>query len=242
MNAILAVSIRFEMMMMGARETNFGGVEGSKTLQYPLSQTHTILPAGGVREPPAFCLRNSRLEFSISRQADSQHQSSDSTVLESHLDTSRLNILYRNISEPAPPRPRRLPRPIPRKPDSTRGATLATMASMASDAQLFEDSFRVNRLSDPKYDKCDRLYCTSTDEQTTMDLDINNELFPCSVGDTLHVVIATSLSLDGTKDDEKGWRDTSKAGAAEATLADMFDYVMYGKIYKFEDGTDGQRM
>ena len=116
------------------------------------------------------------------------------------------------------------------------------MAAMASDAQLFEDSFRINRLSDPKYDKCDRLYCTSTDEQTTMDLDINNELFPCSVGETLHVVIATSLSLDGTKDDEKGWRDTSKAGQAEATLADMFDYVMYGKIYKFEDGTDGQRM
>ena len=113
---------------------------------------------------------------------------------------------------------------------------------MASDAQLFEEDFRINKLSDPKYDKVDRIYCTSADGLTSMDLDINKELFPCSIGDSLHIVIATSLALDGSKDDERGWRDTSKAGAAEATLADMFDYVMYGKIYKFEDGSDGQHM
>ncbi|KAK0714942.1 hypothetical protein B0H67DRAFT_490951 [Lasiosphaeris hirsuta] len=116
------------------------------------------------------------------------------------------------------------------------------MAAMASDAQLFEDDFRVNKLSDPKYDRVDRLYCTSTDGQTSMDLDINKELFPCAVNDSLHVTIATTLSLDGTKDDERGWRDTSKTGAGEQTLADTYEYVCYGKIYKFVDGDNGRNI
>jgi len=55
------------------------------------------------------------------------------------------------------------------------------------------------------------------------------------------VVLATSLAHDGSKDDEKGWRDVTKGNQdREPTLADMFDYVCYGKIYKFEDADDGQ--
>ncbi|KAK0629933.1 hypothetical protein B0T17DRAFT_527037 [Bombardia bombarda] len=114
------------------------------------------------------------------------------------------------------------------------------MSGIATDANLFQDDFKVNKLSDKKYDRVDRLFCSSLDEKTTMSLDINNELFPCAVGDQLHVVIATSLALDGSKDDERGWRDIAKAGGGEATLADTYDYVCHGKIYKFVDGTDGQ--
>ncbi len=108
--------------------------------------------------------------------------------------------------------------------------------TFSSDAQLFEDSFKVDRLSDPKYDRVDRIFCTSLDRMTKMELDVNNELFPCRVGDTLHIILATSLALDGSKDDEKGWRDVAKAGNNEATLADMFEYVCHGKIYKFDEG------
>lgn len=117
------------------------------------------------------------------------------------------------------------------------------MAAPTSDAQLFEDTFTIKSISDPpKYDRVDRIYCTSTDGQVTMNLDINKEIFPCRVGETLHVAIATTLAVDGSKDDAKGWRDVGKAGDGEATLADMFDYVCYGKIYKFEDDKDGQAM
>jgi len=116
------------------------------------------------------------------------------------------------------------------------------MAAMASDAQLFEEDFQVEKISDPKYDRVDRITCTSPDGQTQMALDINKELFPCSIGDNLHVVIATSLALDGSKDDERGWRDASKLGNGEATLADMFEYVCYGKIYRFDDSENAQNM
>ncbi len=115
------------------------------------------------------------------------------------------------------------------------------MSGVAGDSQLFEDSFQVTAYDQSKYDRVARISATSTDAQTIMALDINIELFPCSVGETLHVVLATSLALDGSRDDDKGWRDILRPGA-ESTVADMFDYVCHGKIYKFEDGDDGQTM
>ncbi|KAI2640687.1 DNA-directed RNA polymerases I [Hypomontagnella submonticulosa] len=108
----------------------------------------------------------------------------------------------------------------------------------AGDAQLFEDTFTVTTYDQSKYDRVARIGGTSTDNLTTMQLDINIELFPVRVGNNLEVVLATSLSLDGTKDEEeeKGWRHVR----GESSLADMYDYVCHGKIYKFEDGVDGQ--
>lgn len=110
----------------------------------------------------------------------------------------------------------------------------------AGDAQLFEDNFTVTTYDQSKYDRVARISATSTDNQTQMQLDINIELFPVRVGSNLEVLLATSLSLDGSKDEEeeKGWRHVR----GESNLADMYDYVCHGKIYKFEDGTDGQTM
>lgn len=116
------------------------------------------------------------------------------------------------------------------------------MSNITSDSQLYEESFKVTDINDEKYDRVARLKCISSDGSTTMELDINTELFPCQVGENLHVVLATSLSLDGTKDDEKGWRDVGKANGGEATLADMFDYVCHGKIYKFEDDEKAEQL
>lgn len=100
----------------------------------------------------------------------------------------------------------------------------------------------VNDYDQSKYDRVARIVCKSTDDQTAMTLDINIELFPCTVGDTMHVVLATTLSLDGSKDDDKGWRDVGKGGDAPATIADLYDYVCHGKIYKFEETYDGRTM
>ena len=113
----------------------------------------------------------------------------------------------------------------------------------AGDTQLFDESFTITTEDHAKYDRVGRYGATSADHQTVMTLDINTELYPCQVGETLHCVLASSLSLDGTKDDGKGWRDVGRnVDGAEPTLADMFDYVCHGKIYKFEDGEDGQTM
>ncbi|GAW20725.1 hypothetical protein EKO27_g5340 [Xylaria grammica] len=111
---------------------------------------------------------------------------------------------------------------------------------MASgDAQLFEDTFTVTDFDQSKYDRVGRLTASSTDNQTQMTLDVNIELFPVLIGENLQVVLATTLSLDGNRDnEERGWRDVR----GESTLADMYDYVCHGKIYRFEDGVEGQTL
>ncbi|KAI1633141.1 DNA-directed RNA polymerases and 3 polypeptide [Biscogniauxia mediterranea] len=125
---------------------------------------------------------------------------------------------------------------------------------MSADAQLFEDAFTITDVDQSKYDRVARLTAQSTDNQTMLQLDFNTELFPCFRGETLQVVLATSLALDGgasassadggagagagVASRERGWKDVK--GGGESTLADLYDYVCHGKIYKFEDGTDGQ--
>jgi DNA-directed RNA polymerases I, II, and III subunit RPABC3 len=114
--------------------------------------------------------------------------------------------------------------------------------SGGGDATLFEDNFTITDYDQSKYDRVARIQCTSADSQTLMTLDVNIELLPCAVSETMHVVLATTLSLDGSKDDDKGWRDVGKGGDAPATLADLYDYVCHGKIYKFEETYDGNTM
>jgi len=104
---------------------------------------------------------------------------------------------------------------------------------MSQDAQIFEDTFVINTINSEKYDRVSRLFGKSTDNSLELELDINIELFNVSPGDSINVVLATTLNLDGTKDD-KAWRENSK----EPNLADHYEYVCYGKNYRFEDGPD----
>ena len=106
-----------------------------------------------------------------------------------------------------------------------------------ADSQLYEDTFSISNVNQQKYDRVSRISGTSSDNTTAMTLDINHELFPVTEGESVQMLLATTLNLDGTKD-ERGWMDTS---ASESTLADMFDYVCYGKVYRFEEG-EGDHM
>ncbi|PSK59449.1 DNA-directed RNA polymerases I, II, and III subunit RPABC3 [Elsinoe australis] len=107
---------------------------------------------------------------------------------------------------------------------------------MSADSHLYEDSFTITAVNSAKYDRVARVTGTSADSLTLMTLDINTDLYPLSLNDPVQVLLASTLNLDGTKEDaSKGWRPVAKG--EEATLADMWDYVCYGKVYRFEEGT-----
>lgn len=104
-----------------------------------------------------------------------------------------------------------------------------------ADAQLYEDTFTITGVNSAKYDRVSRVTGTSADNLTLMTLDINTELYPLSPNDPVQVLLASTLNLDGTKEDAaKGWRPVAKGN--EVSLADMWDYVCYGKVYRFEEG------
>ncbi|WEW57708.1 DNA-directed RNA polymerases I, II, and III subunit RPABC3 [Emydomyces testavorans] len=111
-----------------------------------------------------------------------------------------------------------------------------------SDPILFEDTFTVTSINSQKYDRVSRISCVSTDQLTTFTLDVNTELYPCAPGESLSLALASTLALDG-KDESSGgraaWRDV---GMGETTLANDYDYVCYGKVYRFEESSTAGNM
>jgi len=79
-----------------------------------------------------------------------------------------------------------------------------------------------------------------------LSLDFNHELYPLRPSDTITLVLASTLQLgaasrtgDGEdKADRETWRPN--VGPSKGLDAD-YDYVMYGKIYKFDEGA-GERV
>jgi DNA-directed RNA polymerase I, II, and III subunit RPABC3 len=109
-----------------------------------------------------------------------------------------------------------------------------------ADAQLYEESFQVTQVNKDVYDRVHRLDATSLDNTTKLILDINSELYPIETNENIQVLVASTLNLDGSKDEiASGWRGNK---ANETSLADMWDYVCYGKVYKVEDPETGERM
>ena len=108
-----------------------------------------------------------------------------------------------------------------------------------ADAQLYEESFNAISVLDQTYDRVHRILGTSSDSSTSLTLDINSELYPINAGENFSLLLASTLNLDGTKDEGHAWR---KNQGSEGSLADMWDYVCYGKVYKVEDPEDSDRM
>jgi DNA-directed RNA polymerase I, II, and III subunit RPABC3 len=65
-------------------------------------------------------------------------------------------------------------------------------------------------------------------------LDVNTEIYPLNPAEKFTLLLASALSNDPTLDKE-AWRPGRR------TLADDYDYVMNGKVYKFEDSGSSKR-
>ncbi|KAG1892614.1 RNA polymerase I [Suillus subluteus] len=113
------------------------------------------------------------------------------------------------------------------------------MASTSSSI-VFDDIFTINAIDKDgkKFDRVSRTY------DMDLTLDYNIELFPLVNGDSFAMALASSLSRDGgapTADGEDGedkdrdvWRPDGKG---KRGLEEDYDYVMYGKVYKFDTGS-----
>ncbi|CDK24556.1 unnamed protein product [Kuraishia capsulata CBS 1993] len=108
-------------------------------------------------------------------------------------------------------------------------------------ATLFDDIFTVLSVETERYDRVSRLVGQSTTTQDTkITLDVNSELFPVQNNDSLTITLAKSLAVDEDDASEYNtaggsWRPPR---AGDRTLADDYDYVMHGTVYKFEEGSD----
>ncbi|GIL83442.1 hypothetical protein Vretimale_11194 [Volvox reticuliferus] len=101
---------------------------------------------------------------------------------------------------------------------------------------LFEDVFDVVD-KDPdgkKFDSVSRFVCHSDLYEMDLQIDLNTELFPLQRNDKFSLVLAWTLNLDATPGSEKYDADFP-AISGRRTLMDNYDYVMYGKVFKYKD-------
>ncbi|XP_044499817.1 DNA-directed RNA polymerases II, IV and V subunit 8B-like [Mangifera indica] len=103
---------------------------------------------------------------------------------------------------------------------------------------LFEDIFVVDKI-DPdgkKFDKVSRIEARSQNCDMYMLLDVNVEIYPMRVGDKFALALAHTLNLDGTTDSGYYTQGGRKS------LADKFEYIMHGKLYKISDEGSGKTL
>lgn len=72
-------------------------------------------------------------------------------------------------------------------------------------------------------------------------MDFNSEIYPLKIAEKFSFVLASSLSNEassntGGVEKRESWRERQPG---ERDLSDEYEYVMYGKVYKFEDSNKG---
>ena len=76
-----------------------------------------------------------------------------------------------------------------------------------------------------------RIVCgRSENYELELTVDINTDIYPLEVGTRLSIALASTLNRDGTPDSEF-FNPTEKFDS----LADSYDYVMHGRVYKYSD-------
>ncbi|KAF9535867.1 hypothetical protein CPB83DRAFT_901529 [Crepidotus variabilis] len=121
--------------------------------------------------------------------------------------------------------------------------------SNAASSIIFDDIFTINAIDKEgkKFDRVSRLYAHSKNYDMDMTLDYNLELFPLQKDQSFALALASSLSRTGpggagisaeeaAEADRDVWRPDGKS---KGGLHDEYDYVMFGKVYKF-DGESGE--
>lgn len=78
-------------------------------------------------------------------------------------------------------------------------------------------------------------------------LDYNSEIYPLEIADKFSLVLASSLSLEPVGKDKESAEDRERRereswrerAPGERDLSDEYEYVMYGKVYRYDDAATG---
>ena len=98
----------------------------------------------------------------------------------------------------------------------------------------YEDIFEIlDQDADGKrFDRVSRFRCRSAFE-SDLQIDINIDIYKLEIGTKFTLVLAPTLSLDGTPE------DPAYDQSGKESLADSYEYVMYGKVFKKQDENEG---
>lgn len=136
---------------------------------------------------------------------------------------------------------------------AARGGAAAFLTRAMSVNSLFDTQFVVKEI-DPDGKKFDRGMCvcvrvltpvsrviaTSPTLDMTLSIDIATDIYPVHVGQQLAFLLVSSLRRDKAESDSAADRDAWRLDQDDTSLASGYDYVMYGKIFKYDERSTEQ--
>jgi len=108
--------------------------------------------------------------------------------------------------------------------------------SSTAGASLFEDIFEINALNPDgtkKFESVNRIQASGTTFECELLLDINCQIYSLTDGEKITLVLASTLSLDGSPDDHHCYTPNTP-NDDKLTLADGYEYVMHGRVFEIK--------
>eukprot|EP00033_Pygsuia_biforma_P001071 GCRY01001218.1.p1 GENE.GCRY01001218.1~~GCRY01001218.1.p1 ORF type:complete len:145 (-),score=9.71 GCRY01001218.1:328-762(-) len=104
---------------------------------------------------------------------------------------------------------------------------------------IFEDMFEITDINPQgkKFDRVSRVIGRTENYEMDLILDINTDIYPVDIADKFSFALASTLKLDGSPDD--GSYDPTDN---HKNLSDDYQYVMHGKIFKFDKESSSSRL
>jgi DNA-directed RNA polymerase I, II, and III subunit RPABC3 len=103
---------------------------------------------------------------------------------------------------------------------------------MSNTSIVFEDTFEITNLDSERFDHVGRIKAKALTFLAEVEVDLNTSIYPVHQKDRLRIALASSGSSQ-----METWDGSN---ASIGSLADEFEYVMYGKVYKKTAGKDEQ--
>jgi DNA-directed RNA polymerase I, II, and III subunit RPABC3 len=89
---------------------------------------------------------------------------------------------------------------------------------------IFDDTFEVSGVDNEKFDNVSRIKAKAQTFLADIEVDINTDIYPIQNKEILRIAVASTGSSQ-----MDSWDGSS---SSLSSLADEYEYVMYGKVYK----------
>ncbi|KAK4856476.1 hypothetical protein QYF36_017892 [Acer negundo] len=102
-----------------------------------------------------------------------------------------------------------------------------------------QDTFKVSKINadGKKFDKVSRIEADSESLEMYMKLDVNTDVYPIKENEKFVVLLTSTLNKDGSAVSEYYTQNNGRD-----SIADKFEYVMYGKIFKIQEEGSGAQI
>ena len=102
--------------------------------------------------------------------------------------------------------------------------------------KLIEDTIRVDAINKDGqvFDRVSRIHASGLVNRLNIELDVNTDIYPMQLEETYKFVLASSVNADGSDTFDIIQYENSGSASGMGTLIDDYDYVMHGKIFKYQ--------